>query len=309
MNDRQVIPHPVTPWSPDFEAVDAFAAVWLPVIQGELRRQGATIHTGLDALDTALQDSLGVTGTAGRRWRPLLALAIADACAPGRARLAMDLATAVEMTHTASLILDDLPCMDDAPERRGLPAAHRRVGAAGAILLAIGLLGKAAELIGRADRSGGPLAEQWGHAIGFDGMAGGQVVDVTAGPRLNGAQRRLHRQKTTALVQLTTEGVGRLVGATAERCDALRSFGRHLGWSYQLADDAADREIDAELGRPTTAGNPAAHSRRHLTRALRRLSESGLTREGLGLVSGMAFTVVAGMRPEPGVQNGEARAC
>ena len=85
----------------------------------------------------------------GKRARGVLLLLIVDGFR-GDWRAALDLARAVEMVHTASLIIDDLPCMDDAATRRGKPTNHVKYGDATAILAAIALLSDALVIVSRA---------------------------------------------------------------------------------------------------------------------------------------------------------------
>ncbi len=99
----------------------------------------------------------------GKRVRPVLTL-MACSQLGGQPALALDGACAIEMVHTASLILDDLPCMDDAQLRRGLPTTHRAHGEAAALLAAIGLLNRAYAVLAHAglqpaakDRALGPV--------------------------------------------------------------------------------------------------------------------------------------------------------
>ena len=118
----------------------------------------------------------------GKRLRPLLVLAGAEACGGDPAH-SLPVACAVELIHTYSLIHDDLPAMDDSDMRHGRPAAHVAFGDAIAVLagdalhaLAFALIARAADAVG-ADRTllvSRVIAE----AIGTDGMVGGQVLDL-----------------------------------------------------------------------------------------------------------------------------------
>jgi len=237
----------------------------------------------------ALNRSLGVGGAAGSRWRPLLTLAAAQAFGNRDPEGALKAALAVEFTHTASLILDDLPCMDDASERRGQATTHLQVGTGGAILLALALLGRSAELLGKVEGVGGLLAAAWGEAFGLDGMSGGQAVDLTGAFARGGSPRRLHRKKTTSLSAFAMEAGARCGGASEAGLQAAIRFGRDLGWAYQLADDAEDWKEDGRLGRGPAGRSPRAQSERLLGRALRHLdTASGIDPEGRDLLSGLA---------------------
>jgi geranylgeranyl diphosphate synthase type II len=217
-------------------------------------------------------------------------LTLATARAAGvDTRVAMPAAVAVELTHTASLVLDDLPCMDDASERRGQTPTHLSVGTGAAILVAMALLAKAAELLGQTPIQGGALAASWGRAFGLDGMAGGQVVDLAGTFQGGGAARRLHRRKTTALSAFATEAGARAANCAEPCVQKLTCFGRDLGWAYQLADDAADSVQDGRIGRAAGGRAPRDQSRRVLRQALRQLHQvSGLDPEGKALLEALA---------------------
>ena len=159
----------------------------------------ADLGVELREVRTAVDLAVGTRGRGGRRWRPLLTLAAAEACG-GDCNRVLGVAAAVELTHTASLILDDLPSMDDAPTRRGFPSTHAILGPGTAILVAMGLLGRASELLARSPVGSAGIVAAWGEAFGLRGMAGGQAVDLTGkGCSFLAARRRLHRRKTTAL--------------------------------------------------------------------------------------------------------------
>jgi geranylgeranyl diphosphate synthase type II len=251
----------------------------------------------LGPVQEAVRVVLGLKGPRGRRWRPLLTLATAEALGRNMAD-AVDAAVAVELTHAASLVLDDMPCMDDSTERRGVPATHRLVGNAGAILVAVGLLARAAEFLGRS-RDGAALAEEWGDVFGFRGMSGGQAVDMATGGTCTGPVRRLYRRKTTALSAFAVTAGARASGVDAHLLTPLRRFGRDLGWAYQLVDDAHDRAEDRANGRPRAGRDPLKHGTRILNRALRELaSDASLGPDRSPLLAHLAREVVG--VPPPG---------
>lgn len=278
----------------EFDTARAFARRHLPAIELGLARSLADLEPALGALRGATLQAAGVGGPAGHRWRPLLVLAGSEAAgvAPEDG---MGAALAVELTHTASLVLDDLPCMDDCGTRRGAAATHRLVGTGGAILAALGLLGRAAELLAAAPRNGSRLCRTWGRVIGLNGMSGGQALDLAArqGLVLRGAARRLYRQKTTALAAVALGAGARAGGAPGRSCAALERFGRDLGWAYQLLDDARDESDDAADGRPRAVRCPRRHAALLQHRAERRLRETpALSPGGMALLFGFAREIV-----------------
>ena len=271
--------------------VSDFTSRVAPLIHDGLVDAAAGVPAGLGPIDEAVRVVLGLQGARGRRWRPVLTLAVAEATG-GNLTDALDAAVAVELTHAASLVLDDLPCMDDSDHRRGAPAAHRLVGSAGAILVAVGLLARAAEYLGRS-RDGASLTADWGDTFGFNGMSGGQALDMITGGHCVGDVRRLYRRKTTALSAFAVTAGARASGADPNVLPTLHRFGRDLGWAYQLVDDAQDLEEDRAAGRADVGRDPLRQGMRILDRALQDLHEPNLlTETGLSLLSHLARDVV-----------------
>src|SRR5207249_4679231 len=124
----------------------------------------------------------------GKRFRPILALAAADAMAQDRVDLALPAACAIELIHTYSLIHDDLPAMDDDTLRRGRPTLHVVYGDGVAILAGDGLHAEAFSLLAREPATVEPaivarklrLVQIVGEAAGPSGMVGGQAIDLQA---------------------------------------------------------------------------------------------------------------------------------
>lgn len=275
-----------------------FAARVLPLVERGLADAVADLGQDLGGVQPALERAVGIGGAAGRRWRPLLTAAAAEACG-AEVDDVIYVAVAAELTHTASLVLDDLPCMDDADERRGVASTHRRVGSAGAILAAMGLLGRAAELLAASPRGAPLLCAEWGACFGMRGMSGGQAVDL-AGWRTAGA-RRLLRRKTTALSAFAVAAGGRASGASEGTCAGLAAFGRGLGWAYQLADDAQDAVEDAAAGRAPAGRLPLRQATRLLRLSEQRLwATAGLARGGAELLAALAETIVPTAAMEAG---------
>ena len=187
----------------------------------------------------------------GKRLRPVAALAAAEIARAPRAA-AMPVAVAVELVHAASLVLDDLPSMDDARRRRGRPALHLVHGVATAELAAVALLSRAFELVGRDEAISGALrarilAELAG-AVGAAGCCAGQAADLSADPASLALDdlEAIHARKTGALFVAAMRG-GALSGGAGERLlSALTGFARNLGLAFQITDDLLDLEGDPE---------------------------------------------------------------
>jgi geranylgeranyl diphosphate synthase type II len=196
------------------------------------------------AADAALLSS-------GKRVRPLLCMLACDYVG-GDPSAALDYGCAVELVHAASLVLDDLPCMDDATLRRGQPALHVAYGEDTAVLTSIALLNQAHRTILLADIDAEQkitLLDELTTAVGFDGLAHGQLRDLRDGPehRTEDGLRRLNALKTGALLVAALRGGGMIGGADARQIEALTRFGDCIGFAFQLCDDLNDVLCTAQV--------------------------------------------------------------
>jgi len=188
----------------------------------------------------------------GKRIRPLLAVAAAEAIAPIDAPIDDNIllaCCAVELVHCYSLIHDDLPAMDDDDFRRGRPSNHKAFGEATAILAGDALLTLAFEWIAeageRADRPQHFLAASraLAHAAGPSGMVRGQARDLGEPPPATlAALETLHGEKTAALFRAAVQLGGCVAGGTPDVLATLARFGTAYGVAFQHADDIADAE-------------------------------------------------------------------
>jgi geranylgeranyl pyrophosphate synthase len=224
-----------------------------------------------------LCDAIRYSVTAGgKRLRPLLVLAAADAVARQTGRddsaLALPAACAVEFIHTYSLIHDDLPAMDDDTLRRGRPTLHVVYGDAMAILAGDALQAEAFSLMAREPHSTDPgmIARKveaiavMAEAAGAAGMVGGQAIDVLAANQVTGHQltldaaslRDMHARKTGALIRASARCGAIMGGGDRAAVDAISAWGGDIGLAFQIVDDILDVEGDAQaLGK--TAGKDA----------------------------------------------------
>jgi len=190
-----------------------------------------------------------------KRVRPVLTQLAAELCGGSAAR-ALAAAAALELVHTSSLILDDLPAMDDAAIRRGRAANHVEFGEALAILAAFGLLNLA---YGTIARSYEPtlsirLAQLLDDALGKDGLIAGQAADLLATEQEIDFEllERIHRGKTGALFNASAVAGALVAGADSDSITALSAFAKNLGLAFQVIDDLLDVEGDpAETGKAT----------------------------------------------------------
>ncbi len=196
----------------------------------------------------------------GKRLRPILCLAACEAVGgdPGEA---LPVACALEMIHTYSLIHDDLPAMDDDDLRRGRLTCHKQFDEATAILAGDGLLTEAFRLLADA----APLYEGreamlleviqlLGQAAGYQGMVGGQMLDLLAERREITLKEleTIHRLKTGALLTAAVRAGALVGGGSRAEVTLLTSFGEKFGLVFQITDDLLDVEGEAaEMGKAT----------------------------------------------------------
>jgi geranylgeranyl diphosphate synthase type II len=216
----------------------------------------------------------------GKRLRPVLALAAADAVAraeqspaDGAFELALPAACAIELIHTYSLIHDDLPAMDNDTLRRGRPTLHVVYGDGIAILAGDGLQAEAFSLLAREPVTADAAITQRkllavdviARAAGSVGMVGGQAIDLQAADQAPGhpltldrdALQRMHARKTGALIRAAAVSGAVMAGGDEAAVTAIDTFAAEIGLAFQIIDDILDVEGSAaELGK--TAGKDAA---------------------------------------------------
>ncbi len=192
----------------------------------------------------------------GKRIRPVLTMLSAE-LAGQSGESVLKASAAIEMIHTCSLILDDLPSMDNATMRRGKPALHIHAGEATAVLAAYGLLMRAFELLGEELEShelAAPAAtsvlRDAAACVGVDGMIGGQCRDLNPGGKNFEVLEYIHSHKTGSLFILSATLGARLAGAQSGLVDCLASFAKNLGLAFQIVDDVLGSQLTAgQLGK------------------------------------------------------------
>ncbi|MBV1687415.1 polyprenyl synthetase family protein [Novosphingobium sp. G106] len=186
----------------------------------------------------------------GKRLRPLLLTATAEMYGVDR-DAALRAGVAIESIHVYSLIHDDLPCMDDDELRHGKPTIHKAYDEATAVLAGDALHAFAFEVLSDVATSGDPftrieLVATLAGASGFQGMAGGQMMDIVAETSTFDLQTitRLQQLKTGALLGASVE-MGAILGKVPpEGRTHLRGYARDIGLAFQIADDLIDHEGD-----------------------------------------------------------------
>lgn len=181
----------------------------------------------------------------GKRIRPLL-LMLTYKGYTGKTQDVIEVAGAVEMIHTYSLIHDDLPCMDDDDLRRGKPTCHKVFGEAIAVLAGDGLLNEAANILIKYSIKHGKNALQAASLIleasGSEGMIGGQVVDILSEDKKIEIDELnyMHSKKTGALIKASILAGAVVAGAAEADLEILASYGEKLGLAFQVKDDILD---------------------------------------------------------------------
>jgi geranylgeranyl diphosphate synthase type II len=257
----------------------------------------------------------------GKRLRPILALAAAEAVAEHLGlpetdadELAMPVACALEMIHTYSLVHDDLPAMDNDTMRRGRPTAHVVFGEGIAILAGDALLTEAFALLSRSpstrvstdadelNRRKLQTIAIVADAAGAAGMVGGQAIDLeaaVAGAAQFDARalREMHMRKTGALIVASALAGAIMAGASESLAEAVGQYGVEVGLAFQIVDDILDVEgASADLGK--TAGKDAAAGKPtypalYGLEASRRLAADCVTRA----IDGLSGAGLAGQLP------------
>ena len=215
----------------------------------------------------------------GKRLRPALAFAGAVAGGVDPAR-ATPVAAAVELVHACSLVLDDLPALDDNDTRRGRPAVHAAFGEAIAILAGNALLsGAFAQCAGLGDPAAAQaVCARLARAVDSRAIIGGEVDDLafTAAPAGIDDITAIHMRKTAVLFRFAVWSGGFTAGLGTEQLEQLDAFGHTYGLAFQIADDLRDAEEDeCSVLRALSADQAAARARDLLARTRQAIANFG----------------------------------
>ncbi len=195
----------------------------------------------------------------GKRIRPALVMEFCKVCG-GKPETALPAACAIEMTHTFSLIHDDLPCMDDDDLRRGKPSCHKAFGEATALLAGDALAIMPFEVIAKAGldktisaEAALRISQLLAELSGFEGMIGGQTLDLEYENKKPSVSEilEMYRMKTGALLEFCCRAGCIAAGADENKQNAAGKFGRSIGLAFQITDDILDITSDEKtLGKP-----------------------------------------------------------
>lgn len=201
-----------------------------------------------DLVALAMRES---TLAPGKRMRPILLILAAEGLGH-RGEQALDLGCAVEMIHAASLVLDDMPCMDNAALRRGQPTVHLKFGQDVAILTAVALLSRAFGVIAAihdlpaATRT--QLVEVVANTVGMQGLVRGQFQDLREGQQNRGADEiaLTNSLKTGVLFGAIMDMAWLISSADETVRPLLQNFAMELGQAFQMYDDLRDKCADSD---------------------------------------------------------------
>ncbi|MGH8420132.1 MAG: polyprenyl synthetase family protein [Pseudomonas sp.] len=201
-----------------------------------------------DLVAVAMRES---TLAPGKRMRPILLLLAADGLGhqgdPG-----LELGCAVELIHAASLVLDDMPCMDNASLRRGRPTVHLKFGEDVAILTAVALLSRAFGVIASINDLSPvirtQLVEVAANAVGMQGLVRGQFQDLRDGQQARRAEEiaMTNNLKTGALFGAIMDMAWLISSSDVLVRPILQNFAVELGQAFQMYDDLRDKCSDGD---------------------------------------------------------------
>jgi geranylgeranyl diphosphate synthase type II len=237
----------------DFAGLERALEERRQMVEAALRR--LILPGRAEAVEAAIESSLFAPA---KRLRPVLALLVAEVL-KGDPEAVLPAGCAIELVHTASLILDDLPSMDDAKTRRGRPTCHVLHGEANAILAAFALLNRAFEILaegwdGAPDPAArGRVARELSRAIGTEGMIAGQAFDLQFTDRQIDfpTLEFIHSRKTGALFMAAATLGALSARAQPAEVAAASAYAKNLGLAFQIVDDLIDVTGGAEAGKDT----------------------------------------------------------
>lgn len=215
----------------------------------KVKKIGQAIHRYYEQKDIVSPDLIEAilysVDAGGKRVRPLIFLELLEGFGVALTDAHYDVAAALEMVHTGSLIHDDLPAMDNDDYRRGRLTNHKKFNEATAILAGDSLFLDPYDLVANAELSAEvkvALIAELAHASGTYGMVGGQMLDMEGEERkLSLSELQLiHANKTGKLLTFPVVAAGIVAGLAGEDINNLRKAGSLIGLAFQVRDDILD---------------------------------------------------------------------
>ncbi|MCJ8521728.1 geranylgeranyl diphosphate synthase type II [Pseudorhizobium tarimense] len=292
-------PAPQINWMQDKTSHDAFRRIQTLLRQVEDRLE-ALLEDGGETPPKLLSAMKHALLGGGKRFRPLLFILTVPKGVYEEA--ALEIGCALEMVHTASLILDDLPCMDDADLRRDKPTTHKIFGQATAILAAISLLTRGMNILASLDGvpgdTRGKLVAVLSRAVGHTGLAAGQEVDLTQAAEMSMGVEQKNWLKTGIFFSAMAEMASILSDRCEEEAAGLSELAFHIGSAFQALDDLLDatagpgsigKDIGKDVGKSTMITDRGEVATRltylcHLQSANAALARCGVEEEPIALM-------------------------
>jgi geranylgeranyl diphosphate synthase type II len=197
--------------------------------------------------------------SAGKRLRPLLTLIMYEMLGGTKGNI-YTCACVTELIHVATLVLDDLPCMDNSHYRRGQLSCHAKFGDANAMLMAFGLAAESFRILSDKNNFQGisgdrllGMVQEVSYKIGFSGLIGGQIADLNSGTSLSqlpGDEQKLHyitSNKTAVLFEVCALIACCLAEADQKDKDRMIAYAHNVGLALQIYDDLQDTSEDKGL--------------------------------------------------------------
>lgn len=193
----------------------------------------------------------------GKRFRPALVYMVADALK--NSCNVTPAALSVEYFHTASLVADDLPSMDNDDYRRGRLTTHKVYGENVALLASYALIAAGFEQIAKNDVKDAAISRQAvllaSKTMGALGLIGGQCYDLFPGVLDRAEIIKIMDMKTGALFDLSFSLGWLFGGGNPDKLDRLHKAAYHFGIIFQVLDDLDDQEKDAASKRAVNYAN------------------------------------------------------
>lgn len=202
----------------------------------------------------------------GKRFRPAIAMMVAEAINPQID--VSQVALTIEYFHTASLIADDLPCMDNDDTRRDKPSLHKIYGETIALLATYALIAegyrnlylnaqylKIKKKSNQSDQICSLALENATFNTGVSGATGGQVLDLTASDLSLESIKKIIHQKTTSLFEIAFVFGWLYGGGSFDQLNEIKDAAKHFGLAYQISDDLLDQDTDKTNGRMINIAN------------------------------------------------------
>jgi geranylgeranyl diphosphate synthase, type II len=271
----------------DFRVLEGALEERRLIVEGALRLARPASETG--EVTAAIEHGLFAPA---KRLRPILTLLVTELLR-GDPAIVLPAGCAIEMVHTASLLLDDLPSMDNALLRRGRPTCHTVYGEATTILAAFALLNRAYEILAQgwpqapSVRLRAGMADELARAIGLNGMIAGQARDLMSTDKAVdfATLEFIHSRKTGALFIASAAIGASASGAGPAEKAAVSMYAKNLGLAFQIVDDLIDvvgenaeagKDVRQDLKKTTFVSFSGVEGAELLARELARASQEAL---------------------------------